>query len=121
MNNEHPISDAVLELANIALSKGEHWMVYNQSLYFIEKEDVQFFKLQNEAKEFANNNFSDWDAYHVIYFNSILDIFKEIPYLKNAGKELVNNPDINGLYNHEGNDFTDSLIEHMDNNYLIHN
>ena len=29
MNNEHPISDEVLELVNIALSKGEHWMAYN--------------------------------------------------------------------------------------------
>ena len=45
MNNEHPISDEVLELVNIALSKGEHWMAYNQSLYFIDKEDVHFFKL----------------------------------------------------------------------------
>jgi len=78
MNNEHPISDQVLELANTALSKGEHWMAYNQSFYFIEKEDVHFFKLQNEARS-ANNNFSDRDAYQVINFNSILDIFKEIP------------------------------------------
>jgi hypothetical protein len=45
MNNEHPISYEVVELVNIALSKGEHWMAYNQSLYFIDKEDVQFFKL----------------------------------------------------------------------------
>ena len=62
MNNEHPISDEVLELVNIALSKGEHWMAYNQSLYFIDKEDVQFFKLQNEANEFANDHLSDRDA-----------------------------------------------------------
>ena len=121
MNSEHPISDEVLELVNTALSKGEHWMAYNQSLYFIDKEDVHFFKLQNEAKEFANNNFSDRDAYHVIYFNSILDIFKEIPYPENAGKDLVNNPDINGLYNYEGNAFTDSLIEHIENNQSIFN
>ena len=92
MNNEHPISDEVLELVNMALSKGEHWMAYNQSLYFIDKEDVYFFKLQNEAKKFANNNFSDRDAYHAIYFNSILDIFKKIRYPENAGKDLVNNP-----------------------------
>jgi hypothetical protein len=52
MNNEHPISEEVLKLVNIALSKGEHWMAYDQSLYFIDKEDVHFFKLQNEAKEF---------------------------------------------------------------------
>jgi hypothetical protein len=32
MINEHPISDEVLELAQLALSKGEHWMAYNQSI-----------------------------------------------------------------------------------------
>lgn len=119
MINEHPISDEVLELVNTALSKGEHWMAYNQSVYFIDKEDVHFFKLQNEAKEFANNNFSDRDAYHFIYFNSILDILKKIPYPENIGKNLVNNPDINGLYNYEGNAFTDSLIEHIEQQQSI--
>ena len=46
-------SDKVSKLVNIALSKGEHLMACNQSLYFIDKSDVHFFKLQNEAKEFA--------------------------------------------------------------------
>jgi len=121
MINEHPISDEVLELVNTALSKGEHWLAYNQSVYFIDKEDVHFFKLQNEAKEFANNNFSDRDAYHFIYFNSILDILKKIPYPENEGKNLVKNPDLNGLYNYEGNPFTDSLIEHIEQQQSIFN
>ena len=121
MNNEHPISDEVLELVNTALSKGEHWMAYSQSLYFIDKEDVHFFKLQNEAKEFANNNFSDRDEFHVIYFNSILDILKEIPYPENVEKNMVDNPDRNGLYNYEGNDFTDALIEHIEQQQSIFN
>lgn len=43
MNNEHPISDEVLELAQLALNKGEHWMAYNNSLYFVDKSDVYFF------------------------------------------------------------------------------
>ena len=47
--------------------------------------------------------------------------FKEVTYLKNAGKDLVNNPDINGLYNYEGNDFTDSLIEHIEKQQSIFN
>lgn len=114
MNSEHLISDEVLELVTIALSKGENWMAYNHSLYFVDKEDVHFFKLQNEAKEFANDNLSDRDAYQVIYFNSILDIFTKLPYSENARKDLVNDPDINGLHNHEGNDFTDALIEHIE-------
>lgn len=49
MNKEHPISDEVLNLANIALSKGEYWMTYNKSLYFIDKNDVRFFP--NETDE----------------------------------------------------------------------
>jgi hypothetical protein len=84
MNSELPISDEVLELANMALYKGEHWMAYNQSLYFIVKEDVRFFTLQNEANQFANDNLSDRDAYQVRYFNSLLDIFKKITYRLNA-------------------------------------
>jgi len=121
MNKEHPIADQVLELAATALSKGEHWMVYNRALYFIDKEDVQFFELQNEAKEFANNNYSDKDNWQVLYFNSILDIIKEIPYPQNVVDDLVSNPDINGLYNYEGNDFTDSLIEHIEQQQLLFN
>ena len=118
MNNEHPISDEVLNLANIALSKGEHWMAYNQSLYFLDKKDVHFFKAKTDANEFAANNISDRDNYYVIHFNSILDIYKEISYGKKTEKKLVNNHDANGLYNYEGNAFTDSLIEHIENKQL---
>jgi len=121
MNNEHPISEEGLELVNLALSKGEHWMAYNQSLYFIDNEDVHFFTLQDEAKQFADDNLSDRDAYQVIYFNSILDIFTKPPYSENTGKNMVNNPDINGLHNHEGNDFTDALIEHIEQQQSIFN
>ena len=118
MNNEHLISDEVVELVNIALSKGEHWMGYNQSLYFIDKEDVHFFKLHSEAKEFANDNLSDRDAYQVIYFNSILDIFTKLPYAEELTKKVGNNPNIIGLDSHEGNSFRDSLIEHKEQQQL---
>ena len=33
MNNEHPVTDEVLDMASIALSKGKQWMAYNQSMY----------------------------------------------------------------------------------------
>ena len=114
MNNEHPISDEVIELANMALDKGEHWMAYNQSLYFIDKADVHFFISQKEANEFANDNFSDRDKFFVIHFNSALDIYKEIPYGEKAEKGMVNDPDANGLYNYEGNAFTGALIDHIE-------
>jgi hypothetical protein len=118
MNIEHPISDEVLDLTTLALSKGEHWMAYNNSLYFIDKDDVHFFKNQTEANEFAVNNISDRDSYRVFYFNSILDVYKQIDYAEKSEKQLVINPDANGLYNSEGNSFTDELINHIEGNQL---
>lgn len=67
-------------------------------------------KSKEEADEFANNNFNDRDSFHVLHFNSMLDIFKEIPY----GERVIDGPDANGLYNHEGNAFTDALIDHIE-------
>ena len=53
MNYGHPTSDEVLDLADLALAKGKHWMAYNQSLYFIDKEDVYFFDSQKAARDFG--------------------------------------------------------------------
>lgn len=121
MNNDHPISDEVIELANMALNKGEHWMAYNQSLYFIDIDNVYFFASQIEANNFANNNFSDKDNFNVIHFNSIQDIYKRITYGENQESGIVNNPDANGLYNYEGNAFTDALIDHFEKQQLLSN
>lgn len=44
MTGEHVIADEVVELANLALSKGENWMVYNQTLYFLDRDDIHFLK-----------------------------------------------------------------------------
>ena len=118
MNNEHPISDEVLDMANIALSNGHKWMAYNNSLYFIDKEDVYFFKNQAEAREFANDNISDRDNFYVIHFNSIQDILKGIPYGEWMNRQRLD-PDANGLYNKEGNAFTDALIEHIEHQKLL--
>jgi hypothetical protein len=118
MTIEHPISDEVLDLSTLALSKGEYWMAYNNSLYFIDKDDVHFFKNQTEANEFAVNNFSDRDNYRVFHFNSILDIYKQISYLEKTENQLIINPDANGLYNYDGNAFTDELINHIEGNQL---
>ncbi|MFX6027742.1 hypothetical protein ABTE84_20550, partial [Acinetobacter baumannii] len=81
---EHPIADEVLDLVSIAVSKGEKYMAYNNSLYFIDKSDVHFFKTRDEAVEFAENNISDRDRFAVLHFNSVKDILNQIPY----GEEL---------------------------------
>jgi hypothetical protein len=88
MNNEHPISDEVLDLATIALSKGHNWVAYNNSLYFIDKEDVQFFKNETEAKEFANDNISDRDSFHVMNISSVEDVLRQVPYAERLRQEL---------------------------------
>ncbi|MFM9910320.1 MAG: hypothetical protein ACKVOW_13275 [Chitinophagaceae bacterium] len=118
MNIEHPISDEVLDLTTLALSKGEHWIAYNNSLYFIDKDNVHFFKNQIEANDFAKNNISDRDSYRVFHFNSILDVYKQIDYIEKFEKQLIINPDANVLYNSEGNAFTDELINHIEGNQL---
>lgn len=72
MNTEHPISDEVLELAQLALLKGECFLAYNNSLYFIEKDNVHFFSNKEDANDFAFNNSSDRDRFNVIEFHSSL-------------------------------------------------
>ena len=66
MTTEHVISDEVIDLVNLALSKGENWMAYNKTLYFLDKNDIHFFKTKDEAKEFAESNISDRDNYHLL-------------------------------------------------------
>lgn len=121
MTTEHVISDEVIDLVNLALSKGENWLAYNQTLYFLDKNDIHFFKTKDEAKEFAENNISDRDNYQLHYFNSLLDIYKALPYGYQMEKQLVNDPDANGLHNKEGNVFTDALIDHFESQQSLIN
>ena len=114
MNNEHLISDEVLDSANLALSNGQHWMAYNNSLYFIDNNDVHFFSDKISADEFAANNISDRDSFCVMRFDSAQGILRKISYGERINKDLVCNPDTNGLHNPEGNAFTDALIEHFE-------
>lgn len=120
MHNEHVISDELMREINLALTSGENWMAYNTGLYFLRKEDVYFFKDKEDAYEFAENNISDVDSFKVIHFDSVADLLSQAPY----GKELerkINDPDANGLYNKDGNDFTDALIDHFEQTQIINN
>jgi ABC-type uncharacterized transport system permease subunit len=114
MNSGHPIADEVLDLITIALSKGEHYMAYNNSLYFIDKDDVHFFSTKEEANDFSTANISDRDNFSVLHFNSLKDILEKIPYGESISHQLNLDPDANGLYNKDGNDFTDALIDHFE-------
>lgn len=113
------VSDDVLALANIAMSNGEHWMAYNGSPYFIDKDDVAFFKSEVDADAFSRDNISDRDHFNVIEIYSVADILKRIPY----GRELAEriDPDSNPLYNKDGNAFTDALIDHFEQSKISNN
>ncbi|HAK12727.1 MAG TPA: hypothetical protein DCO78_12860, partial [Chitinophagaceae bacterium] len=118
MTTEHPIADEVLDLVSIALAKGENYMAYNNSLYFIDKADVHFFRTKEEAVDFAESNLSDRDRFSVLHFNSVKDILNQIPYGDQHQRQLNIDPDANGLYNKDGNDFTDALIDHFESQQL---
>ena len=120
MNEDHVISDEVLDKIEIALSKGNNWMAYNNSLYFIDASDVYLFDNKDSANEFADNNVSDSDRFVVIHASSVADILRKIPYGQSLSKEITN-PDANGLYNTDGNAFTDALIDHIEQQQLSNN
>lgn len=114
MKNEHPLSNEVLALAELALRSGNQYMVYNNSIYFVDKNDVSFFASKIEANSFAADNISDHDHFHVLHFNSIADLLNKIPYGEQFNQSLINDPNQNGLYNREGNAFTEALIDHFE-------
>jgi hypothetical protein len=90
MKHEHVISDEVLEIVQLAINRNENWMAYNNSLYFIDKDDVHFFKEKTTAEEFASGNISDYDHFNIINVRSIADVLRQIPYGEALDRELNN-------------------------------
>lgn len=121
MNEGHVISDALFEQAQFDLSFNRNWIAYNTINYFLDQGDVYFFKHKDEAVEFSENNVSEYDNYKVIHADSISDLLRQIPYEKSVAHQLQNDPDANGLYNKDGNAFTDALIEHFEAQQTIFN
>ncbi len=125
MNTRHVIADEVLDATITALSKGEHWMAYNGSLYFIDVKDVHFFKEKQEALDFASDNYSDHDRFNTIKVDSVEDVLRKVRFSDIFNEEKVsyisqkNNGDQNPLYNKEGNAFTDALINHIEKQQSI--
>lgn len=120
INREHVISDNLLQEANFAFSKNEHWIAYNTLSYFLDSGDMYFFKTTDEAHQFSADNISDHDNYRVIHAYSSNDLLRQIPYGYNLEKEL-SDPDANGLHNKDGNAFTDALIEHIEQQQIVNN
>src|SRR5579875_1939977 len=91
MNAEHVISDEVLNDVTTALAEGHSWFVYNTLSYFLNKEDVQFFKTESEALDWAFENNSKTEAYRTIHVSSITDLYREIKYGEKL-ETLLNHP-----------------------------
>ncbi len=120
MHNEHVISDELMREINLALANSENWMAYNTSLYFLQKDGVYFFKDKTDAHEFAENNISDVDSFKIIQFDSVADLLSQIPY-GNTMEIKIYDPNANGLYNKDGNDFTNALIDHFEQTQINNN
>jgi len=120
MIKEHVISDDLFAAAHVAFLKGDHWVAYNTIPYFLEKGDIYFFKAADEAYEFSDNNISEYDDYQVLHAYSTDELLKRISYGENLERQLAN-PDANGLYNTDGNSFTDALIDHIEQQQILNN
>jgi hypothetical protein len=88
MKRENVISSEVLEIVQLAINRNENWMAYNNSLYFIDKDDVHFFKEETTAQEFAADNISDHDHFNIIRVQSIADVLRQIQYGEVLNKQL---------------------------------
>ena len=91
MNTEHVISDDVLDDMLTALGNNQVWFVYNTLSYFLSKEDVKYFKTENEAIDWAFENNNKTETYRTIHINSVADLYREIKYGENL-ETLINHP-----------------------------
>lgn len=119
MAQEHAISDALFETAQFEISFGRDWVAFNTIPYFLDTGDAYFFKDKGEAVDFSANNISDYDNFKVIHVNSIQEFLSRIPYGERLNHLLSLDPDANGLYNKDGNAFTDALIDHFESQQLF--
>ena len=115
MMTSHVISDEVFNELLRELSSNRNWIAYNKQSYYLEKGDVYFFQNRDEAKEFASNNYSDYDNYKVIYANSIVDVFKQIPYGQSSNEQLnhILNSSKNIHMNQQNYDYLKDNIKYM--------
>src|SRR5882672_1660535 len=111
----HVISDEVLDQALLEFSNKQNWVAYNTHSYFLEKGDVYFFKDENEVRDFARFNISDYDNYKVIYAASIIDLFKQIPYGNELDQQLNNFSNFlnKNLMNEKNFDYLKDNIKYM--------
>jgi len=113
MEKEHVIAGELIELAQIEISKGNEWIAYNTVPYFLDKADIFFFKNNDEAFEFSNNNISEFDDYHVINVKSVQDFLLQIPYGNSIAIQLPNFSNKNlSIMNEKNYDYLKNQIKY---------
>ena len=90
MQQEHVISDDLLHLANVKMNQGNYFVAYNTVNYFLDKDDMYFFKKMEEANEFSDNNISEYDNFKVIHAASVDELLRQIPYGEQLQIQLTN-------------------------------
>lgn len=108
------MDDSLLQTAQFEITFGNEWMAYNTVSGILDKANAYFFKTKEEARGFSADNISDYDNYNVIQIKSLKDLMEKIPFVNRHGNNLGIDPDGNGLYNKDGNAFTDALIDHFE-------
>ncbi len=97
MDQSHVISDELFEQAQFNLSRGRNWIAYNSVNYFLDKDDVFFFKSEDEAFEYSANNVSEYDDFSILYAESVKELFQKITYgegVTNILQEVLSNGDL---------------------------
>jgi hypothetical protein len=89
MTNDHVIADETLEIAHAMFSQSKVWVAYNTVPYFLEKEDVCFFKTKDAAQKFCETNVSEYRRYKITFSRSIDELLKQISYGNNLEQHLI--------------------------------
>lgn len=110
---QYKMADGVIETAQFEISFGREWMAYNTVQRIIDRANICFFKTKEETIGFTLDNISEYDKYNFIKVKSVKDLLEKIPYISTSENKIGIDPDRNGLYDKDGNAFTDALIDHF--------
>jgi hypothetical protein len=103
------------------IGKGNDWLAYNLNSFVLNKQDMYFFKNQDEAREFSKNNISEWDSFRAIKVTSVADVLKQIPVseMRFEFSATLNKGIPDNIAGHKLNDIeknvllTDGLLENL--------
>ena len=117
------------ELLKQQFDNGNKWTAYIRGLLYTHIDDFHFFKTEEEALDYSVAHDNEFDEYRHEEIGPLYNVIEEAQ-KKYEGRQDIEffwvdppndisvtlkiNPDQNPLYNPEGNDFTDAVIDHWD-------